>query len=66
MSTQTTPGKLQLQSSAFAAGQPIPQLHSGQGKDISPPLKWSGVPAGAKSLTLIADDPDAPVGTWVH
>ena len=57
---------LQLSSTAFVEGQPIPQKHSCQGKDTSPPLKWSGAPAHTRSLALIADDPDAPVGTWVH
>jgi hypothetical protein len=57
---------LQLSSSAFIEGKEIPVEHTCQGKDISPPLKWSGVPAVAKSLVLIADDPDAPMGTWVH
>ena len=60
------PGQLLLASPAFADGQPIPPQYTGQGKDLSPPLKWSGVPAEARSLALIADDPDAPVGTWVH
>ncbi len=55
-----------LTSPAFAEGQPIPVKHTGQGEDRSPALKWTGVPAGAKSLALICDDPDAPVGTWVH
>jgi hypothetical protein len=36
------------------------------GQDISPPLEWSGTPEGTQSLVLISDDPDAPVGTWVH
>ena len=58
--------KIQLTSTAFAKGKEIPLEHTGQGKDTSPPLKWSGVPAEAKSLALLADDPDAPVGTWVH
>lgn len=57
---------IQVSSTAIAEGKEIPIQHTGQGKDISPPLKWSGVPAGAKSLALIADDPDAPVGTWTH
>ncbi len=57
---------LQLSSSAFAEGQPIPAKYTCQGQDISPPLKWSGVPPSAKSLALICDDPDAPMGTWVH
>jgi hypothetical protein len=55
-----------LTSTAFAEGQPIPKKYTGDGADVSPPLQWRGVPAGARSLALIADDPDAPVGTWVH
>jgi len=57
---------MQLTSAAFAQGQPIPAKYACEGKNISPPLKWNGVPPGTRSLTLIADDPDAPVGTWVH
>jgi Raf kinase inhibitor-like YbhB/YbcL family protein len=57
---------ISLTSSAFAEGAPIPEEYTCQGKDISPPLKWSGVPSEAKSLALIMDDPDAPMGTWVH
>jgi hypothetical protein len=58
--------KLQLSSTSFAEGQPIPQRHAYDDQDLSPALQWSGVPPGAKSLALICDDPDAPVGTWVH
>jgi len=57
---------MQLKSSAFGNGQPIPVKYTGQGRDVSPPLEWSDVPAGAKSFAIISDDPDAPVGTWVH
>ena len=57
---------IQISSTAFAEGQPIPEKHTGQGRDASPPLKWTGAPASTKSFALIADDPDAPVGTWVH
>ena len=57
---------MQLTSTAFTEGAVIPAKHTCDGKNVSPPLKWSGVPAGARSLALIADDPDAPVGTWVH
>ncbi len=58
--------KLTLTSPAFAEGRPIPTKHTGDGKDVSPPLQWGGVPDGTRSLALICDDPDAPVGTWVH
>jgi Raf kinase inhibitor-like YbhB/YbcL family protein len=58
---------MKLTSSAFHAGQTIPAKYTCEGEDISPPLEWNDVPAGgAKSLALICDDPDAPVGTWVH
>jgi Raf kinase inhibitor-like YbhB/YbcL family protein len=55
-----------ITSSAFKEGALIPKKHTCDAEDISPDLKWSGVPQGAKSLALICDDPDAPVGTWVH
>ena len=62
---------LTLTSSAFAHNEPIPRLYTCEGRDISPPLAWSGVPAAARSLVLIVDDPDAPDPahprtTWVH
>jgi Raf kinase inhibitor-like YbhB/YbcL family protein len=57
---------LELRSSAFADGGMIPALFTCDGSDSSPPLEWSGVPAGARSLALICDDPDAPLGTWSH
>lgn len=57
---------MKLESSAFASGQPIPQKHTCDGQDQSPALSWSEAPQGAKSFALIADDPDAPMSTWVH
>ena len=62
---------LSLTSPAFAAGQPVPKKYTCEGGDLSPPLAWSGVPAHAKSLALIVDDPDAPdpqapQRVWVH
>jgi Raf kinase inhibitor-like YbhB/YbcL family protein len=57
---------IQITSVAFASGQPIPAKYTCDGQDVSPPLKWSNAPANTKSFALIADDPDAPVGTWVH
>ena len=56
----------ELKSTAFAANGAIPVEHTCDGKDLSPPLSWSGAPAGTKSFALIMDDPDAPPGTWVH
>lgn len=57
---------LPLTSTAFTEGGPIPAQYTCDGTDISPPLKWSNVPPGTRSLALICDDPDAPAGTWVH
>jgi len=57
---------IQLTSTAFNEGNAIPKKYTCDSEDISPPLAWNGVPASAKSLALIVDDPDAPVGTWVH
>ena len=57
---------IQLTSTAFTEGNPIPSQYTCDGTDISPPLKWSNVPENARSLALICDDPDAPLGTWVH
>jgi Raf kinase inhibitor-like YbhB/YbcL family protein len=55
-----------LSSPAFTAGAEIPKQHTCDGADLSPALTWSGAPATTKSYAVIADDPDAPVGTWVH
>ena len=55
-----------ITSSAFQSGQAIPAKYTCEGEDVSPPLDWRDLPADAKSLSLICDDPDAPVGTWVH
>jgi Raf kinase inhibitor-like YbhB/YbcL family protein len=57
---------MQLTSTAFQEGATIPKPYTGDGKDVSPPLQWSGAPTGTKSFALIGDDPDAPRGTWVH
>src|SRR6266516_2546923 len=58
--------EIKLTSVAFKEGQPIPKQYTCDGINISPPLEWSGVPKTAKTLAIICDDPDAPVGTWVH
>jgi Raf kinase inhibitor-like YbhB/YbcL family protein len=57
---------MKLTSSAFSEGAMIPVRYTCTSDDLSPPLTWSDIPAGAKTLALIADDPDAPAGTWVH
>jgi Raf kinase inhibitor-like YbhB/YbcL family protein len=57
---------MQITSSAFHEGEAIPRKYTCDGDDVSPPLSWSGAPEGTESFALIADDPDAPVGTWVH
>jgi len=57
---------IKVVSSAFQEGGMIPADYTCDGKDISPPLSWSGVPEQAVTLALICDDPDAPLGTWVH
>jgi Raf kinase inhibitor-like YbhB/YbcL family protein len=62
---------LQLTSAAFQPGGEIPKKYTCDGADISPPLAWSGAPAGTRSFALIVDDPDAPDPkapklTWVH
>jgi len=51
---------------AFAEGGLVPKLHTCDGADVSPSLEWSGEPPETRSLALIVDDPDAPVGTWNH
>ena len=56
----------ELTSSAFKSGDPIPRRYTCEGEDLSPPLHWGVPPATTKSFVIIADDPDAPVGTWVH
>jgi Raf kinase inhibitor-like YbhB/YbcL family protein len=57
---------MKLESSAFAEGVNIPRKHTCDAEDVSPLLRWTNVPAGTRALALIADDPDAPAGTWVH
>lgn len=57
---------IDVASSAFEEGGAIPTRYTCDGMDVSPPLSWGSVPGGTRSLALIADDPDAPGGTFVH
>lgn len=57
---------MKITSGAFGGNQSIPRKYTCQGDDVNPPLKFEGVPAEARSLALIVDDPDAPMGTWNH
>jgi Raf kinase inhibitor-like YbhB/YbcL family protein len=57
---------LRLSSPAFAAGRSIPRLYTCDGRDLSPPLRWSTVPAGASSLDVALRDLDAPGGSFIH
>jgi len=57
---------MKISSTAFKEGGMIPKKYTCDDVNVSPPLTFEGVPVDARSLALIADDPDAPVGTWVH
>jgi Raf kinase inhibitor-like YbhB/YbcL family protein len=58
--------ELKVTSTAFEEGGMIPAKYTADGQDISPSIAWTSVPDEAKSIVLICDDPDAPMGTWVH
>lgn len=57
---------IKITSPVFEDGGLIPAKYTCDGQDISPPLQWEQVPQGTKSIALICDDPDAPIGTFVH
>jgi len=57
---------IKIKSPAFVPGGKIPGKYTCDGMDISPPLGWTSGPGGTKTFALICDDPDAPMGTWVH
>jgi len=57
---------LAVTTTAFSPGSAIPMSYTCDGADASPELSWTGVPAGVQSFAVIADDPDAPRGTWTH
>ena len=58
--------EIKITSSAFTKGGMIPSRYTCDGADFSPPLKWDAVPEATRSIALICDDPDAPMGTFVH
>ena len=57
---------MKIQSNSFEQNGFIPQKYSCKGSNINPELHWEDIPENTKSLALIMDDPDAPVGLWVH
>jgi hypothetical protein len=62
----STVSAFEISSPAFQDGERIPDRHTCVGEDLSPPLRWEGAPEGTQSFALIAEDPDAPGGTFVH
>jgi Raf kinase inhibitor-like YbhB/YbcL family protein len=63
---EKTAMKIEITSSAFTEGNPIPIEYTCDGSDVSPDLKWGTLPPETRSLALVCDDPDAPSGTFVH
>ena len=63
---EVSDSNMEITSTAFADGESIPARYTCDGEDVSPPLRISGTPEGTQSIAIIADDPDAPGGTWVH
>ena len=64
--TESRKMDIKVTSSAFAEGGLIPSKYTCDGSDVSPPLQWDSLPEGTGSIAMISDDPDAPMGTWVH
>lgn len=58
--------ELKITSPVFGNNGEIPKKYTCDGADLNPPLRFENVPPEARSLALIVDDPDAPMGTWVH
>jgi Raf kinase inhibitor-like YbhB/YbcL family protein len=57
---------IKITSPAFEQGGMIPSKYTADGQNMSPPLRWENVPEATTTIALISDDPDAPIGTWVH
>jgi Raf kinase inhibitor-like YbhB/YbcL family protein len=64
--SMTATTSISVQSPAFGEGQPIPRRYTCDGENVSPPLRWTGIPAGTGSVAVVVDDPDAPAGTYTH
>jgi Raf kinase inhibitor-like YbhB/YbcL family protein len=60
------PSGMTLTSTAFEAGEPVPERYSCEGENVPPPLEWVGVPEGTAELAIVIEDPDAPDGVFVH
>ncbi len=65
-SAPVAPARFTLRSPAFAENARIPTEYSCTGRNVAPPLRWQHVPAGAESLAVVVEDPDAPAGRYVH
>jgi Raf kinase inhibitor-like YbhB/YbcL family protein len=63
---EENPMEMTITSPSFTEGASIPAQFSCDGENYSPELVWDGIPEGAASLAFIMDDPDAPIGIWVH
>jgi Raf kinase inhibitor-like YbhB/YbcL family protein len=61
LSAQSAPAKLTVSSTAFKNGEAIPADYTADGRNVSPPISWSGAPSGTREFALILDDPDAPM-----
>lgn len=59
-------GSFHLESPAFRDGELIPLIHTAEGLNLSPPLRWSGPPEHTRSYALLLEDWDSPAGSWVH
>jgi Raf kinase inhibitor-like YbhB/YbcL family protein len=57
---------IQLRSPAFGDQEPVPRRYAHDQNNVSPPLRWSGIPDGTTELVLLCEDPDAPSGTFLH
>jgi Raf kinase inhibitor-like YbhB/YbcL family protein len=66
VSNAQTADKFKMSSEAFEEGKPIPAKYTCAGTNLSPAISWTGAPEKTKSFAIIMDDPDAPMGTWVH